>query len=124
MRPVISSVQGALLRAIRRFLEDERQQSFPAMVVEATAREGWASATFSGHRHRLELSFTGGDAARVAALVRELATSELVMPGHHVADITPIDLYYWMSSVFGKSFFFHLCFGGRIYIQKNIIIYY
>src|SRR3546814_15973446 len=82
MRPVISSVQGALLRAIRRFLEDERQQSFPAMVVEATASEGWASATFSGHRHRLELSFTGGDAARVDALVRELATAEQIGRAH------------------------------------------
>lgn len=91
MRPVISGVQGALLRAIRRFLEDERQQSFPAMVMEATASEGWASATFSGHRHRLELSFTGGDAARVDALVRELATAELVMPGHIVADISLIE---------------------------------
>src|SRR3546814_11739138 len=91
MRPVISSVQGALLRAIRRFLEDERQQSFPAMVVEATASEGWASATFSGHRHRLELSFPGGDAARVDALVRELATAELVMRGTFGAEISLVE---------------------------------
>src|SRR3546814_12609818 len=61
------------------------------MVGEATASEGWASATFSGHRHRLELSFTGGDAARVDALVRELATAELVMPGHIVTDISLIE---------------------------------
>src|SRR3546814_11525869 len=61
------------------------------MVVEATASEGWASATFSGHRHRLELSFTGGDAARVDALVRELATAELVMPSPIVADISLIE---------------------------------
>lgn len=91
MRTMISSAQGTLLRAIRRFLEEGTDASCPAMVVEATASEAWASATFSGQRHRLELSFAGGDTARVDRLVAELGRAELVVPGHIVADIALIE---------------------------------
>src|SRR3546814_4283499 len=39
MRTMISSAQGALLRAIRRFLEDDIGGRFPLMVIEATDRK-------------------------------------------------------------------------------------
>lgn len=91
MRTMISNAQGALLRAVRRFLESGMEGHGPSMVVEATASEDWASATFNGQRHRLELSFAGGEAARVDRLVAELATAELVVPGHIVADIALVE---------------------------------
>ena len=91
MRTVISSTQGALLRAIRRFLEEDRRGFFPAMVVEETETQAWASATFNGQRHRLELRFTGGDARDVDRMVRALGMAELVVPGHIVADIALIE---------------------------------
>src|SRR3546814_14228202 len=91
MRTWISSAQGALLRSMRRFLEEDIGGLFPLMVIEATASQPWASSTFSGQRHRLELSFNGGDAAKVDDLVRALGTAELVVPGHIVADIALVE---------------------------------
>lgn len=91
MRPMISGVQGALLRAIRRYLEEGAADAFPAIVVEATASEAWASATFSGHRHRLELSFSGGDVAQIDRLAVALQNADLVMPGHIVADMSMVE---------------------------------
>lgn len=91
MRTMISGAQGALLRGIRRFLEAETGGAFPFMIVEATYSEPWASVTFTGQRHRLELSFTGGSEAQVDALVCALGQAELVVPGHIVADIALIE---------------------------------
>ncbi len=91
MRTMISGAQGALLRAIRRFLEDDGNESWPAMVVETTSSHNWASATFSGQRHRLELRFDGGDVAKIDRLVAALGTAELVLPGHIVADIALVE---------------------------------
>lgn len=48
----------------------------------------WASATFVGARHRLEMTVAGG-AAR--AWLADLAEAELTMPGHLVADLTVLD---------------------------------
>lgn len=90
MRGMISTAQGALLRGIRRFLEDD-DGGWPAMVVEAVASEDWASATFIGQRHRLELNFNGGDVARVDALVKALGEAELVVPGHIVACVDLVE---------------------------------
>lgn len=91
MRTMMSNAQGALLRAIRRFFEADDDGVYPAMVIEATSSEAWASATFSGQRHRLELSFRGGDAGRVDALVNALGVAELVVPGHIVADVALVE---------------------------------
>ena len=91
MRTMMSNAQSALLRAIRRFFEAEEDGVYPAMVIEAASSEAWASATFSGQRHRLELCFRGGDTARVDALVNALGVAELVVPGHVVADIALVE---------------------------------
>lgn len=48
----------------------------------------WASATFVGARHRLEMTVAGG-AAR--AWLADLAEAELTMPGHLVADLIVLD---------------------------------
>ena len=90
MRGMISTAQGALLRAVERFLQRSagRMQS---LVVEATSSHDWASATFTGQRHRLDIRFTGGDAAHVDALVKTLAEAELAVPGHIVASVEMVE---------------------------------
>lgn len=48
------------------------------------ARSPWASATFTGARHRLVLAVSGGAAADWADALPE---AELAVPGHLVADL-------------------------------------
>lgn len=91
MRTMISNAQGALLRAVRQFLEAEEDGDFPAMVIEAAASEDWASATFAGQRHRFELAFRGGEMDRIDRLIAGLGQAELVIPGHIVADVALIE---------------------------------
>ena len=48
----------------------------------------WASATFTGARHRFTLLLTGPGATRRAnRLAREIGDIEFALPGHLVADI-------------------------------------
>ncbi|MFA9200066.1 MAG: hypothetical protein ACEQR8_02610 [Cypionkella sp.] len=61
-----------------------------ATIVRHTAK-AWASVTFEGARHTLELEFTG--AAAVAAgerLIAELPEHEFAIPGELVADASVI----------------------------------
>lgn len=52
----------------------------------------WASATFSGMRHRLTLSFAGDKGvARGEWLAQILAEHEFDLPGHIVADAVVIE---------------------------------
>lgn len=74
-----------MLRAVERFLERPAGQ-MQSLVAEATSSHDWASATFTGHRHRLDIRFTGGDAAAVDALVKALA-----VPGHIVASVEMVE---------------------------------
>jgi len=55
--------------------------------VCAHSEKAWASVTFAGARHRIELRFTG--AAAVApgeGLIANLPDHEFTIPGHLVAD--------------------------------------
>lgn len=91
MRPMISDAQGGILRAICDFFEkDQSARDYPSVVVEAASSESWASVTFTGHRHHLELSFEGGGVERVDSLMQMLTSAELVVPGHIVVDIAMI----------------------------------
>jgi hypothetical protein len=59
----------------------------PAEIVSARS-EAWASATFTGARHSLQLRIEGADAAdRASRLTGELDAIEFTLPGHLVADI-------------------------------------
>ncbi|MAW98144.1 MAG: hypothetical protein CMN72_00555 [Sphingomonas sp.] len=54
-------------------------------VVTAAEWESWASVTFTGARHRIELSLSDGEATRV--WLAGLAEREFALPGHLVADL-------------------------------------
>lgn len=55
------------------------------------AERSWASATFSGTRHSVVLSFTGADAiAAGEALIETLPDHEFTIPGQLVADANVI----------------------------------
>lgn len=54
----------------------------------------WASVTFAGARHRLELEFTGADAVQAGELfIAFLPEHEFAIPGQLVADaaVTAVD---------------------------------
>ena len=81
MRPMISPLQGALLRAIRRVAGQ-------APIVESLSGRAWASATFAGERLELALRLEGPAAAAAAdRLVALLGEAELSVPGYIVADV-------------------------------------
>ncbi|WP_394652491.1 hypothetical protein [uncultured Sphingomonas sp.] len=57
------------------------------LTIDAMASTRWASATFVGARHRLEL-VVAGDGAEL--WLEELAEADLPIPGHLVADVAMI----------------------------------
>lgn len=77
--------QRALLAALQERLGDRA-------TFGATSRRPWASATFTGMRHRLEVRIdetgAGGEAQR---LMRSLPEMDFRLPGHLVADIALIE---------------------------------
>jgi hypothetical protein len=64
--------------------------SFPGhLTVETIAEEPWASATFSGARHQLSVTFEGSGAVGAAAdLLERLDDLEVALAGQIVADLT------------------------------------
>ena len=89
MRPILTGGQGALLRSLERWLEAERtRRGLPVLVVENLESEAWASATFTGARHQLEVRIEGEHApSAAAAIAARLAEAELLVPGAIVADV-------------------------------------
>ena len=88
MKPFPSRAHGPLLAAIRRLTAAGGGGA--ALIVEAVRAEDWASLTFAGEKHWLELRLDGSAAAVAAArdrLERALADAEIEVPGHIVADI-------------------------------------
>jgi hypothetical protein len=77
--------QRALLAALKERLGGTAETG-------STSRAPWASATFTGTRHRIELMLTGAGArARADALGAELPELEFHLPGHLVAEIAMTD---------------------------------
>lgn len=65
-------------------------RDLPTITVEEVAVEDWASLTFDGQRHRIELRLDGDPALLAAAgkaIAAELGQVEFTVPGHLVADI-------------------------------------
>lgn len=91
MRTTGNHVHAAVLRAITRIagaaLPDREK---PAVIVEGVRSEDWASVTFIGATHRIDLRLEG-DAHVVAAATRrlssELAEHDIPVAGQIVADI-------------------------------------
>lgn len=114
MKTMVSNAQAPLLRAVQRLLTaavtyDESLAVI--VVVEAAVSVDWASATFIGQQHKLELrlepAFPAGAgacqdqansngnasmvstkiAAALASITAAIGEVEIVVPGHFVADI-------------------------------------
>ncbi len=91
MRTSGNHVQAALLRAIANvaFLSVHDRQK-PILIVESACSLDWASATFVGATHKLDLRLDG-DAAAVAAalalLLADLGDAEIPVAGQIVAEI-------------------------------------
>lgn len=96
MRRQMGGVHGALLRGLKRLLSLDAGLAalpggeVPAMVVEEMETEPWASVTFAGWRHRIELRLEGDGQAVEAAVERAgalIERADLTLPGHLLAEI-------------------------------------
>ena len=82
MMPILRDASAELLRAIR------RRAGSAAMVIEEVSSRTWASATFSGARHKLALRLEGLDAEEIATrFTAGIEAAEFSLRGHIVADI-------------------------------------
>jgi hypothetical protein len=62
------------------------EASGPAVAVERNETKGWASATFSGARHRLTI--VARATPRLDCWLAALPEAEFALRGHLVADVT------------------------------------
>lgn len=90
MRPAGNHVTAALLRAVATcggLSASDRQK--PIMVVENIVSTDWASATFVGATHVLDLRFEGraSDIADAFGAFESLAEREIAIPGIIVAEL-------------------------------------
>jgi len=101
MRLQLTDVHVRLLRGIRSLISSDPALALwlddgkgPRLVIEGFDSEPWASLTFSGTRHRLDVRLKGpaaevGPASeRLRAL---LSDPDLALPGHFLAEIEVIE---------------------------------
>ena len=83
--------QMKILRAVAAVASlDGHGREKPIMVIEELRSQDWASATFIGQRHELDLRIDGKAAAVAAAasrLTAELANHEVPLPGYFIAEL-------------------------------------
>jgi hypothetical protein len=91
IRTPIGHVATSILReisAMSRIGHTDRQK--PILVIEALRAFDWASVTFVGQRHEMDLRLDGDADVVAAAMVRlcdDLAAAEITMAGHFIAEI-------------------------------------
>ncbi len=101
MRLQLTDVHTRLLRSIRSLIAADPNlaqwlddSDGPRLIIEGFDSEPWASLTFSGTRHRLDIRLQGpghavADASvHLRALLKE---PELELPGHFLAEIEAIE---------------------------------
>jgi hypothetical protein len=101
MRVQLTDAHVRLLRGVRAAISADGWLSQwleggdgPSLVIEDFASEPWASLTFSGMRHRLDIRLAGLEAgvddahARLRELLRE---PELDLPGHFLAELQLVE---------------------------------
>ncbi len=98
MRMTINDGHGALLRGLRRLMESDAllapllaDRQIPSLTVEGLHSEPWASATFTGQRHKLDLKLRGEGTQLEAArerLVAQLGEADLDLRGHVLVDLS------------------------------------
>lgn len=101
MKAMVSSTHSTLLRALRGVIGGEvaaqaanNDRKMPSIVIEALNSEPWVSATFSGHRHWLELRLHGcasGIPGMRDRLAASLGEAEVDLPGQVLADLALVD---------------------------------
>jgi hypothetical protein len=97
MRPVGNHVHAAILRAIvDEAGTDGADREKPILVIEEIRSTDWASATFVGARHEMEIRLdgeAGAVAATISRLVSGLPERDIPICGHIVAEIaaTPVN---------------------------------
>jgi hypothetical protein len=97
MRPVGNHVHAAILRAIAAEAgtdSDDREK--PILIIEEIRMTDWASATFVGARHEIDVRLDGEPGAIALALERltsRLPERDIPISGHIVAEIaaTPVN---------------------------------
>ena len=91
MRTQCNHVHAAVLRALAVIAgSDSADRQKPAMIVEAVRSEDWASVTFVGATHVIELRLEGDAdvvAAACARLIAQIADHDIPVAGQIVADI-------------------------------------
>ena len=97
MQPFASRIHAPLRAALLDLLgaqetggSADAAREVPILTVEDIAVEEWASLTFEGHRHRIELCLDGAAALVEAAakvFAAKLGQIEFAVPGQIVADI-------------------------------------
>lgn len=89
----LASVHGRLLSGIGRVIIADpsvTEPGLPLLTVEDFSAEPWASLTFTGMRHGLQLRLEGPMDAVEGALARLhtlAAAPDLPLPGHFLADM-------------------------------------
>jgi hypothetical protein len=97
MRPVGNHVHAAILRAIAAEADvDSDDREKPIMVIGEIRTTDWASATFVGARHEIDVRLDGEPGAIAAAVDRltsRLPERDIPISGHIVAEIavTPVN---------------------------------
>jgi hypothetical protein len=91
MRTAGTHVHAAVLRAITRIVDSALPDRIkPVLIVEDVRSDDWASVTFTGATHAIDLRLEG-EADVVAAatrhLIGELADHDIPVAGQIVADI-------------------------------------
>lgn len=85
-RPWLDPALAGLVRALRR-------RDGGMLVLLEGASTPWASATFTGGRHRLAVRCEGADGAgRAAILAAGIEEAEFAIPGHLVAEIGEVEV--------------------------------
>jgi hypothetical protein len=93
----INDGHGALLRGIRHLMTGDPALAplldgeLPSLTIENMTSEAWASVTFSGQRHRVDLKLRGHGAEldRMRERLRaRLHDAEIELRGHVLVDMT------------------------------------
>jgi hypothetical protein len=85
-KQVRSGPAGHLRTAMLQLAEDKAE-------ILSHSEKAWASVTFSGTRHRIELRFCGAEAVEAGeSLIAVLPEHEFAIPGQLVADAAVTDV--------------------------------
>ena len=91
-------------RGRRRNTSERLRQSLQALagghaLIEAHSEKSWASVTFAGTRHRIDLAFAGADAIEAAEhFIAFLPEHEFAIPKQLVADAAVIAVDHRLGS--------------------------